>query len=61
MTKTSIIKKQIIKSKLQVLSFMYVLNCRRCHLTLKLTAFVLNVSKCCMLCPLGQTHLDFFC
>ncbi|MFS8030380.1 hypothetical protein Hanom_Chr17g01533361 [Helianthus anomalus] len=47
-------------SKLQVLSFMYVPKCRRCPLTLKLTCFVLNVSKSCMLCLLGQTQLDFF-
>ncbi|MFS7939943.1 hypothetical protein Hanom_Chr05g00457811 [Helianthus anomalus] len=39
---------------------MYVLNCKRCHLTLKLIGFVLNVSKFCMLCSLGQTQLYFF-
>ncbi|MFS7980497.1 hypothetical protein Hanom_Chr10g00940121 [Helianthus anomalus] len=38
---------------------MYVPNCRRCHLTSKLTGFVLNVSKSCMLCPLALTQLDF--
>ncbi|MFS7982789.1 hypothetical protein Hanom_Chr10g00967041 [Helianthus anomalus] len=47
------------KSKSQVLSFMFVLNCRRCSLPLNLTSFVLNVSKSCMLCPLGKTKLDF--
>ncbi|MFS8026795.1 hypothetical protein Hanom_Chr16g01490891 [Helianthus anomalus] len=41
------------KSKLQVLSFMFVSNCRRCPLPLNLTSFVLNVSKSCTLCPLG--------
>ncbi|MFS8023459.1 hypothetical protein Hanom_Chr16g01451701 [Helianthus anomalus] len=46
-------------SKLQVLSFMFVPNFRRCPLPLKLTSFVLNVSKFCMLCPLGQTQLIF--
>ncbi|MFS7997598.1 hypothetical protein Hanom_Chr12g01143641 [Helianthus anomalus] len=39
---------------------MYVPNFRRCPLPLKLTTSVLNVSKCCMLCPLWQTQLDFF-
>ncbi|MFS7966719.1 hypothetical protein Hanom_Chr09g00777061 [Helianthus anomalus] len=38
---------------------MYVLNCKRCPLTLKLTGFVLNVSKSCMLCSLALTQLDF--
>ncbi|MFS7960502.1 hypothetical protein Hanom_Chr08g00703871 [Helianthus anomalus] len=37
----------IIKSKLQVLSFMFVPNCRRCPLPLSLTSFVLNLSKSC--------------
>ncbi|MFS8001529.1 hypothetical protein Hanom_Chr13g01191431 [Helianthus anomalus] len=48
------------KSKLQVLSFMFVQNFRRCPLPLKLMSFVLNVSKSCTLCPLGQTQLLFF-
>ncbi|MFS8015230.1 hypothetical protein Hanom_Chr15g01353901 [Helianthus anomalus] len=48
-------------SKLQVLSFMFVSNCRRCPLPLNLTSFVLNVSKSCTLCPLALTQLDFFC
>ncbi|MFS7976174.1 hypothetical protein Hanom_Chr10g00889341 [Helianthus anomalus] len=43
----------IIKSKLQVLSFVFTPNCRRCLLAQKLTSFVLNVSKFCTLCPLG--------
>ncbi|MFS8013433.1 hypothetical protein Hanom_Chr14g01332911 [Helianthus anomalus] len=47
-------------SKLQVLSFMFVQNCRRCPLSLKLMSFVLNVCKSCTLCPLGQTQLIFF-
>ncbi|MFS7952445.1 hypothetical protein Hanom_Chr07g00606991 [Helianthus anomalus] len=33
---------------------------RRCPLAQKLTSSVLNVSKSCTLCPLGQTRLDFF-
>ncbi|MFS8033581.1 hypothetical protein Hanom_Chr17g01571261 [Helianthus anomalus] len=36
---------------------MYLPNCRRCPLTLKLIGLVLNVSKSCKLCPLGQTQL----
>ncbi|MFS8022203.1 hypothetical protein Hanom_Chr16g01436691 [Helianthus anomalus] len=39
---------------------MFVPNFRRCPLPLKLMSFVLNVSKSCTLCPLGQTHLIFF-
>ncbi|MFS7967607.1 hypothetical protein Hanom_Chr09g00787681 [Helianthus anomalus] len=46
-------------SKLQVLSFMFVPNFRRCPLPLKLMTFVLNVRKSCTLCPLSQTQLDF--
>ncbi|MFS8011682.1 hypothetical protein Hanom_Chr14g01311901 [Helianthus anomalus] len=46
-------------SKLQVLSFMFVPNFRRCHLPLKLMSFILNVSKSCTLCTLGQTQLEF--
>ncbi|MFS7993753.1 hypothetical protein Hanom_Chr12g01097811 [Helianthus anomalus] len=49
----------LTQSKLQVLSFMFKPNCRRCPLTQKLTSFVLNVSKSCTLCPLGQTQLGF--
>ncbi|MFS8006827.1 hypothetical protein Hanom_Chr14g01253691 [Helianthus anomalus] len=49
----------IIKSKLQVLFFMFVSNFRRCPLPLKLMCFVFNVSKSCTLCPLGQTQLIF--
>ncbi|MFS7941215.1 hypothetical protein Hanom_Chr05g00473581 [Helianthus anomalus] len=47
-------------SKLQVLSFMFVPNFRRCPLPLKLMSFVLNVSKSYTLYPLGQTQLIFF-
>ncbi|MFS7970942.1 hypothetical protein Hanom_Chr09g00826821 [Helianthus anomalus] len=47
-------------SKLQVLSFMFTSNCRRCPLAQKLTSFVLSVSKSYRLCPLGQTQLYFF-
>ncbi|MFS7893901.1 hypothetical protein Hanom_Chr00s001256g01677921 [Helianthus anomalus] len=39
---------------------MFVPNFRRCLLPLKLTSFVLNVSKSCTLCSLGQTQLIFF-
>ncbi|MFS8001344.1 hypothetical protein Hanom_Chr13g01189261 [Helianthus anomalus] len=46
-------------SKLQVLSFMFTSNCRRCPLAQKFTSFVLNVPKSCTLCPLAQTQLDF--
>ncbi|MFS7948009.1 hypothetical protein Hanom_Chr06g00554901 [Helianthus anomalus] len=38
---------------------MFVSNCRRCPLPLKLTGFVLNVSKSYTLSPLCQTELDF--
>ncbi|MFS8006395.1 hypothetical protein Hanom_Chr14g01248671 [Helianthus anomalus] len=51
---------KIVKNRLQVLSFMFVANFSRCHLPLKLMSFVLNVSKSCTLCPLGQTQLIFF-
>ncbi|MFS7922039.1 hypothetical protein Hanom_Chr03g00243921 [Helianthus anomalus] len=47
-------------SKLQVLSFMFVSNFRRCPLPLKLMSFVLNVVKCYKLCPLTLTQLIFF-
>ncbi|MFS7934050.1 hypothetical protein Hanom_Chr05g00386941 [Helianthus anomalus] len=47
------------KSKLQVLSFMFTPNYSRCPLPLKLTGFVLNVSKCCTLCSLGLTQFIF--
>ncbi|MFS7945947.1 hypothetical protein Hanom_Chr06g00530211 [Helianthus anomalus] len=46
-------------SKLQVLSFMFTPNCRRCPLAQKLTSSVLNVPKSCTLCPLALTQLDF--
>ncbi|MFS7922041.1 hypothetical protein Hanom_Chr03g00243951 [Helianthus anomalus] len=48
------------KSKLQVLSFMFVPNCRRCPFSLNLTSFILNVSKSCTLCPLSITQSDIF-
>ncbi|MFS8014681.1 hypothetical protein Hanom_Chr15g01347351 [Helianthus anomalus] len=49
-------------SKLQVLSFMFMFvpNCRRCHLPLNLMSFVLNISKSCTLCYLALTQSDFF-
>ncbi|MFS7995193.1 hypothetical protein Hanom_Chr12g01115181 [Helianthus anomalus] len=43
-------KLKSFKSKLQVLSFMFTPNCSRCPLPLKLTGFVLNVSKSCRVC-----------
>ncbi|MFS7994859.1 hypothetical protein Hanom_Chr12g01111061 [Helianthus anomalus] len=48
------------KSKLQVLSFMFTSNYRRCSLPLKLTGFILYVTKSCMLRPLALTLLIFF-
>ncbi|MFS7979859.1 hypothetical protein Hanom_Chr10g00932601 [Helianthus anomalus] len=47
------------KSKIQVLSFMFASNFRRCPLAQKLTGGVLYLSKSCKFCPLGQTQLDF--
>ncbi|MFS7972924.1 hypothetical protein Hanom_Chr09g00850541 [Helianthus anomalus] len=47
------------RSILQVLSFMFTPNCKWCPLPLKLTGFVLYVTKSCMLCPLSVTQLDF--
>ncbi|KAJ0521668.1 hypothetical protein HanRHA438_Chr10g0451591 [Helianthus annuus] len=44
-------------SKLQVLSFMFVSDFRRCPLPLKLMSFVLNVLKSYTLCPLAITLL----
>ncbi|KAF5755653.1 hypothetical protein HanXRQr2_Chr17g0805181 [Helianthus annuus] len=52
-------RRVMVKSKLQVLSFVFTPNCKRCPLAQKLTSFVLNVPKSCTLCPLGQTQLDF--
>ncbi|MFS8006072.1 putative cation efflux protein [Helianthus anomalus] len=49
----------IEKSKLQVLSFMFVSNFRRCPLPLKLMSCILNVSKSRTLCHLRQTQLEF--
>ncbi|MFS7981927.1 hypothetical protein Hanom_Chr10g00956791 [Helianthus anomalus] len=46
-------------SKLQVLSFIFVSNFRRCPLPLKLMSFVLNVFKCYTVCSLALTQLDF--
>ncbi|MFS7992031.1 hypothetical protein Hanom_Chr12g01077511 [Helianthus anomalus] len=48
-----------MRSKLQVLFFMFTPNCKRYPLAQKLTSFVLNVSKSCTLYPLSQTQLDF--
>ncbi|MFS7910986.1 hypothetical protein Hanom_Chr02g00112641 [Helianthus anomalus] len=47
-------------SKLQVLSFMFVPNCRRCSLHLNLTIFFFNVSKSYTLCRLSLTLTIFF-
>ncbi|MFS7907712.1 hypothetical protein Hanom_Chr01g00074551 [Helianthus anomalus] len=44
-----------IKSKLQVLSFMFTSNFRRCPFGQKFTGGVLYLSKSCTFCPLGQT------
>ncbi|MFS7939735.1 hypothetical protein Hanom_Chr05g00455401 [Helianthus anomalus] len=52
-------KGQSHNSSLQVLSFIFIPNFRRCHLPLKLMSFVLNVSKSYMLCPLAVTPLKF--
>ncbi|MFS8006698.1 hypothetical protein Hanom_Chr14g01252271 [Helianthus anomalus] len=49
------------KNKLQVLTFMFVPNCRRCPLPLNLTSCVLNVSKSCTrYVLLTLTQSDFF-
>ncbi|MFS7969933.1 hypothetical protein Hanom_Chr09g00815041 [Helianthus anomalus] len=39
---------------------MFTPNCRRCPLALKLTGFVLNVSKSCTVCPLSLTQFILF-
>ncbi|KAJ0434103.1 hypothetical protein HanIR_Chr17g0877671 [Helianthus annuus] len=44
-------------SKLQVLSFMFKSNCRRCPFSQKFTGGVLNLPKSCTFCTLGQTWL----
>ncbi|MFS7898640.1 hypothetical protein Hanom_Chr00s026466g01765981 [Helianthus anomalus] len=49
----------IYMSKLQVLSFMFTSNFRRCPLGQNLTGGVLYVSKSCMFCSLDQTQLEF--
>ncbi|MFS7952206.1 hypothetical protein Hanom_Chr07g00604261 [Helianthus anomalus] len=46
-------------SKLQVLSFMFISKFKRCPFLLKLTSFVLYVSKPCMLRPLILTKFNF--
>ncbi|MFS7952128.1 hypothetical protein Hanom_Chr07g00603281 [Helianthus anomalus] len=33
---------------------------RQCPLSLKLTSFILNVSKSCTLCPLSLTQIIFW-
>ncbi|MFS7992341.1 hypothetical protein Hanom_Chr12g01081141 [Helianthus anomalus] len=38
---------------------MFTPNCRHCPLFQKFTGGVLNLPKSCMLCPLGQTQLEF--
>ncbi|MFS7923786.1 hypothetical protein Hanom_Chr03g00264911 [Helianthus anomalus] len=45
-------------SKLQVLSFMFTSNYRRCPFGQKFTGDVLNLLKSCTFCPLGQTWLE---
>ncbi|MFS7976073.1 hypothetical protein Hanom_Chr10g00888171 [Helianthus anomalus] len=51
--------KSRVKSKLQVLFFMFVPICMNCPLPLNLMSFVLNVSKLCTLCPLTLTQSVF--
>ncbi|MFS8020854.1 hypothetical protein Hanom_Chr16g01420661 [Helianthus anomalus] len=46
-------------SKLQVLSFLFTSNLRRCPFGQKLTGVVLYLSKPCTFCPLGQTQLEY--
>ncbi|MFS7895194.1 putative GDP dissociation inhibitor [Helianthus anomalus] len=48
-----------LKSKLQVLSFIFVPNCRWCPLRLNLTSFVSNITKSCTLGPLALTQSKF--
>ncbi|MFS7933008.1 hypothetical protein Hanom_Chr04g00374691 [Helianthus anomalus] len=38
--------------------FMFTSNYRRCPLAQKFTGSVLNLSKSCTFCPLGQTWLE---
>ncbi|MFS7952199.1 hypothetical protein Hanom_Chr07g00604161 [Helianthus anomalus] len=45
-------------SKLQVLSFMFTSNFRRCPFGQNLADGVLYLSKSCTFCPLGQTWLE---
>ncbi|KAF5808424.1 hypothetical protein HanXRQr2_Chr04g0145221 [Helianthus annuus] len=47
-------------SKLQLLSFMFTSNFRRCPFCQNLAGGVLYLSKSCTFCPLDQTQLDFF-
>ncbi|MFS8009044.1 hypothetical protein Hanom_Chr14g01279941 [Helianthus anomalus] len=47
-------------SKLQVLFFKFTPNCRHYPFGQKFTCGVLNLSKSCTLCHLGQTHLEFW-
>ncbi|MFS7926666.1 hypothetical protein Hanom_Chr04g00299771 [Helianthus anomalus] len=49
------------KSKLQVPSFIFTSNFRRCPLSLKLMSFVLNVSKFCMLRSFVPNSVNFTC
>ncbi|MFS7900198.1 hypothetical protein Hanom_Chr00s099417g01803101 [Helianthus anomalus] len=45
--------------KLQVFSFMFISNFRRCPFGQKFAGGVLYLSKSCTFCHLNQTHLDF--
>ncbi|MFS8023959.1 hypothetical protein Hanom_Chr16g01457691 [Helianthus anomalus] len=47
-----------MKSKLQVLSFMFTSNCRRCPFGQKFIGGVLNLPKSCTFCPVNQTWLE---
>ncbi|MFS8026507.1 hypothetical protein Hanom_Chr16g01487551 [Helianthus anomalus] len=51
-------EKHSYRSKLQVLSFMFTSNFRRCPFGQKFTGGVLYLSKSCTSCPLGQTWLE---
>ncbi|MFS8032856.1 hypothetical protein Hanom_Chr17g01562621 [Helianthus anomalus] len=46
-------------SEFQILSFVLIVNFRRCPLSLKLTSIVLHVLNSYTLCPLALTQLDF--
>ncbi|MFS8009375.1 hypothetical protein Hanom_Chr14g01283981 [Helianthus anomalus] len=49
----------ITKNELQILSFIYIPNFRRCPLSLKLTSFYLLFQKSCTVCPFALIKLIF--